>query len=405
VKVRSEMSHGTKPPYSVEPVTTEEGLSCLEQDWNRLSETAELPNVFMTFDWFQAWNQRFAQEDRRGRRRLSVLVLKKDGAVVGISPLICRAASRFGLVVRKLEFLESPADYNDFVLGCDPAGSVGAIVDFLVQSEHQWDLADLRSMRETGNTLALIESALSRTRLIYRILPEADRCPFLPIDAPSSVIVSRLSRSTRRMMDGLHTLRKKQHRLERMSTHGLRTRIIENPQDEPRLLEKLIALERQKHIHGELSQPFIAKYPEVFQSLFDTLGPRGWVYIALMEMGDRPVAWRLGFRCGKRLWDYSTAYDHTFSRLSPGTMLIPAILDYGFSHGCDEFDFLRGEEPYKVVWNTGCHETFRLLVWSRRWTSRARVFIYLDLKTKAYRIFGKGGEPSHEVRKTKREPA
>ncbi len=390
------MSHGTKPPYSVEPITTEEGLSCLEQDWNRLSETAELPNVFMTFDWFRAWNQRFAQEDRRGRRRLSVLVLKKDGAVVGISPLICRAASRFGLVVRKLEFLESPADYNDFVLGCDPAGSVGAIVDFLVQSEHQWDLADLRSMRETGNTLALIESAFSHTGLIYRILPEADSCPYLPIEGGSPAAMKRLSGHVRR------TLRK---RMERTRALGLRVRILENPQDEPGLLGKMIVLEGQKRVAGKLVQPFVARYPEVFQSLFDTLGPRGWVYIALMETGDRPVAWQLGFRCGKRLWEYSRAYDHAFSRFAPGTMLVPAVLDYGFSHGFEEYDFLRGEEPYKMVWNTGCHETFRLLVWSRRWISRARVFIYLDLKTKAYRLFGKGGEPRHEVRKTKREPA
>lgn len=346
----------------------------------------------MTFGWFRAWNQRLTQEDRSGRRNLHVLVLKQNGAVAGISPLIHRTASRFGYAVRKVEFVGEHAEYNDFVLGNDPAGQSRAIADFLAETQGQWDLVDLRYVRDTGNTLPLIEDALSHTKLLYRILPEKGRYPYLLIDAPRSEMVSRLSRPAR------HTLRKKQRQMERMSAQSLRVRIIENPQEEPGLLEKLVALEGQKRVNGKLMPPFIGRYPETFQSLFDTLGPRGWFFIALMEMGDRPVAWQLGFRCGKRLWNYSTAYDHSFSRLSPGTTLIPEILDYGFLHGYSEHDFLRGEESYKMQWATGFHQTHRLLIWSRRWILRARALVYLDLKTAVYRLLGKGKSPNREAR-------
>jgi len=373
----------TSSNYSIETITTEEGLSNLEEDWNRLSESAEFPNVFTTFDWFRTWNQRRSLEEHRGLRRPNVLVLKKDGVVVGISPFIYRAASRFGLAVRKLEFVGREADYNDFVLGDAPAGQIEALVRFLAQTQGQWDLIDLRDLRETGNTKALIEKALSNAGLLHRFLPEEERCPYLLIDAPWSELVSRFSPSSR------HALRNQQSRLNRMSAEGLRVRIIENPLDEPGLLEKLVALESQKHVHGELSQPFIGKYPEVFQSLFDTLGPRGWFYLALMEMGVRPIAYRLGFRCGKKLWGFLTAYDHTFSSLSPGTMLVPALIDYGFAHGYNEYDFLRGEETYKMRWTTDYHQTHRLMIWNRRWTSLARAFLYLDLKPKVYRWFGR----------------
>jgi CelD/BcsL family acetyltransferase involved in cellulose biosynthesis len=373
--------HST-PSYAIEPITTEEGLSKLQDDWNRLSETAEEPNVFMTFDWFRAWNERFTQEESSGRRP-HVLVLKKDGIIRGISPLIRREVSRFGLGGRKLEFVGQQADYNDLVLGDDPVGQNEAIVEYLAQTQDQWDLVNLRDLRETGNAVAGIEKSLSHAGLTYRVVAEEERCPYLPIDAPPSVIVSRLSRSSG------HTIRNQQRRIERMSTDGLRTRIIENPHEERGLLQKLIALESQKHVHGELSQPFIAKYPEVFQPLLDTLGPRGWVYIALMELDDRPVAWQLGFRCGKKLWDYSTAYDHTFSRLSPGTMLVNAVLDYGFSHGYNELDFLRGEESYKARWSTGVHQSYWLRIWSRNWISRAHALFYLDLKPAVRRLLGR----------------
>ena len=371
--------------HSIETIRTEQEIGRLETDWNRLSETAALPNAFMTFGWFRIWNQCLTQEDRSTQRRLNVLVLKRHGAVAGISPLIYRTASGYGCVVRMLQFVGREADYNDLVVGDNPAVQTEAIVDFLAQTQDEWDLIDLRDLREAERTLPLIKGALSLAGLPYRALPEMERCPYLPIESPWSVMLNRLSRRERQRF------RAQQSRLEQMSAEGLRVRIIENPHNEPGLLEKLIVLESQKQVQGKLSPPFIAAYPKVFQSLFDTLGPRGWLYVALMELGDRPLASIMGFRCGKKLWDYLGAYDHSFSWLSPGTMLVPALLDYGFSHGYQEYDFLRGEEFYKMRWSTGFHQTYRLMIWNRRWTSRARAFIYLDLKPKVYRLFGRTG--------------
>jgi CelD/BcsL family acetyltransferase involved in cellulose biosynthesis len=364
---------------SIEAVTTEQGLASLEDDWNRLSDTAALPNAFMTFDWFRAWHQRLTQ-GARDRRRLHVLVIRKGGSIAGISPLIRRTTTRFGWVARKVEFVGGQADYNDLVLGSDSEGQAEVVADFLAATSEQWDLVDLRMLRETGSTLPQIQGALARAGLVCRVLPEKERCPYRVIDASGSEMARKFS----------HGFRNVYRRIERMKEEGLCVRIIENPQDEPGLLAKLIALDGQKQVGGKLSQPFVAVHQEVFQSLFDTLGPRGWLYVALMELRNRPLAFQFGFRCGKKLWCYQTAYDRAFSKLSPGVMLIPALLDYGLARGYSEYDFLRGEEAYKTRWATGFHQTYRLLIWSKHWTSRVRAFVYLDLKRRVCRLFGKG---------------
>jgi CelD/BcsL family acetyltransferase involved in cellulose biosynthesis len=290
--------------------------------------------------------------------------------------LIYREASRFGCVVRKLEFVGRQADYNDLVVGENLGAQTEAIADFFASTQDQWDLIDLRDLR---NANALMLSALSHVNLKYRVVPEAEYCPYLPMEGGSTAAMNRLSGHVRR------TLRK---RMERAETRGLHVRILENPQDEPGLLDRMTAIESQKSVGGKLSPPFLGRYPEVFQSLFDTLGPRGWIYVALVELEHRPVAWQLGFRCGKRLWDYSKAFDDEFYQFAPGTLLVPALLDYGLSRGYTEYDFLRGAESYKLQWSTGVHKTHRLLIWSKTWSSRARAFIYLDLKTKIYRLTG-----------------
>jgi len=370
------------PQYSVECVTSLEELPRLRQDWNRLSRTAGLPNVFMTYDWFQTWNQRRAQEHRKGVRRPHVLVLKRDEAVAGVVPLIYRASPRFGFQVRRLESLASPADYNDLVMGDDPAGQIEAIVDFLAATKNHWDLIDLQSLREIGDIRTRLESALSRANLPYRVVPQ-EHCSYLPIEANWPELIRKLSQSERREGMGLRTLRNKQHRLERMRAEGLRVRIIENPQDEPALLEELIAIEKQEYIGQEMMGRFVGRFRGEFQCLFDTLGPQGWLFVALMELRSRPIAWLMGFRCGRKLWYYQGAYDHSFSRLSPGTMLFLAVLDYGFSHGYQEYDFLTGDEPYKKVWSVDCHKTFRLQIWSKPWIKQT----YLAWGT-VYRWFG-----------------
>lgn len=375
--ITSRQSIEFMPTLIVETLKTTDALQSVEPIWNSLSTAARVPNVFTTFDWFRIWNQRATDLDTEHRRYPNVLLLKAADIVVGIAPLVCRTVSRFGLVVRKIEFLESPADYNDLLMQDDPK-QIRAVINYLEQTQAAWDIVDLRSMRNTGNIIPVLEEALSASSLLHRTLPEAS-CPYLPIDSNASGIVGRFSRSVRR------TLRNQQHRLDRMSSEGLHVRIIEHPESEPSLLEKFIALEKQKRIQGKPVPPLFGDAPQVLRSLFDSLGPRGWLYAAVMELGDRVIAFQLGFRCGDALWDFSKAYDSAYSHLSPGTMLVPAILDYGFSNGYREYDFLRGEEPYKMRWSTGSHSTSRVIIWNRQRISRLRAFLYLDMKRAVYR--------------------
>jgi CelD/BcsL family acetyltransferase involved in cellulose biosynthesis len=359
--------------YSIDTITSQDELSLLESDWNRLSESATAPNVFTTFGWFWAWTRRRVGEVGRGRFEPHVLLLKRNDAVVGIAPLIRRRFSRFGFSVRKLEFVTNHADYNDLVLGDDAADQVDPLIEFLSQTRTEWDLIDLRDLRGTGNAIARIERALASAGLRYRLFGETERCPYLSIDGDAASLMKRLSGHTRR------TLRR---RMEQAVSDGLSMRIIQNPWQEPSLLKKLIALDHQKHLRS-LNPPFVGTYPEVFQYLFDELGPRGWLYVALLEKGDHPVAFQLGFRCGGKLWDYTKAYDRSFCRFAPGSMLLTALLDYGFEQGYYEYDFLRGEEQYKKVWSTGFHPRFRLLIWNRRWMSRLCVLVYSNSRVRA----------------------
>ena len=355
--------------YSVEAIVTEEGLDGLEDDWNRLSLSSDSPNVFTTYGWFRAWLRRLMVDEGRERLQPYVLVIRRDEIIVGIAPLVRRVVSRFGFRVRKIEFLTHHADYNDFVLGHDQTGLANAIVASLARSSEEWDFVDLRDLREIMGGTAFIENSFTRAGLRCQVAQESEVCRYVPIDQDVADYMNRFSGHRRRSVLSLR---------KRAIDAGLRARIIENPKQEPHLLGKLIAVDHQKHLHRAVPS-FIGTYPEVFQALMDQLGPPGWTYVALVELGDRPIAFQFGFRCGNKLWAYAQAYDRSFARFAPGTMVLLALLDYGSQKGFREFDFLRGEETYKSVWSTEYHLRARFLIWNRNWISRLGAFAYFKL--------------------------
>lgn len=356
--------------YSVETVKNRDALGGIKHEWNRLSCSTVSANAFMTYAWYEAWLRQSNSANPEVGLAPYVLAIRRGGSLVGILPLVRRVASRM-FRVRILEFVAIHSDYNDFVLGEDSHELSKVAAEYLARSSTDWDLLHLRDLRCAEEELEFLEGALNQSGLLHLVVPEEERCPFFAIEGDSAVSIKRLSGDARR------TLR---NRSVRASKQGLITRIIENPDMEPGLLEKLIALDQKKSLR-RLSEPFVGSFPDVFQALFHELGPGGWLYVALLECRDTALAFQIGFRSGNKLWDYTKAYDDSVAHLGPGTLLLQAILDYGDAKGFREYDFLRGEEPYKLLWSTGLRRRFRFMIWNRRRISRLKKFIYHDMRT------------------------
>ena len=328
--------------YTVEAIVTEKGIDGLEEDWNRLSAESGTPNVFMTYCWFRAWLRRLMADEGCERQQPYVLVIRRNETVVGIAPLVLRRVLYLGFVVRKLEFLTFHADNNEVVVGQNVGALTQAAMNFMAGSVRDWDFIDLRELRNGSGRFATMEAAAVDAGLSYRLFEESAGCLYMPIDAPWSET---------RKKKYLRFARRASLRFVERGGEGFRARVIDQPHREKDLLGRMIAVEAQKQVDGVLSGPFIGAYPEVFQSLFDDLGPRGLVTVAIVEKGDQLVAWRLLFRYGTKLWDYQTAYDRAFGELSPGTIRSapPSITDLSMdvmsSISCEEWTRIRSAGP------------------------------------------------------------
>lgn len=368
--------------YAIETVASEAGLRALQADWDRLSKNSAHPNAFSTFGWFMAWARHSARKEDASRFQPAVLVFRRDEKVAGLAPLVRRTTTRFNMCVRRLEFVTQHADYNQPVVGEDTHGLTAALAGHLARTASHWDLVDLRDLPDHEPYSEILQTSFARAGIRFRVTAEQHPCPCMPLEpGGAEQQITRLSGHVRRVLR-----KRRQLALE----SGAHVRIVEHPESEPGLLKTMLALESDKHERSEYS-PFLAPRSTLFRELFDTLGPQEWLYVALLERAGLPIAFQLGFRCGNRLWDYNKAYLGAHAKLAPGSQLLLALFDYGAERGFREYDFLRGEEEYKLIWSTESRGRSRIVAWNRRPGSLLRRVLYFDLKPAVYRLLGRRG--------------
>jgi CelD/BcsL family acetyltransferase involved in cellulose biosynthesis len=270
-----------------------------------------------------------------------------------------------------LRKLEPPdllwADRLDPLIVGHFAAQLLSMFEFLATRGVDWDLLILRRIRAESTTPQQIRRALADAPLLWRERDD-EQYLYLPI---TSTFMDMQSVNSRR------TLRTKLNRLQRS---GLTFRIVEHPENCPGLLDELAALERMRTVGREPAALMLAEDIELFRRIFDTLGPRGWLYVGVVEYSATLVAYEVGFLCGRRLWVYTKGFDPRYAHLSPGTLLTAAVIDYGFANGYSEYDMLRGQEDFKRRLSQETYDQVRFEVWNNKLRSRAAAAIYFGAR-------------------------
>jgi len=364
--------------YQVEGVSSETGLWALREEWNRLWDQVEHPSVFNSFDWVWTWWRHFGSSARFGAQKgLYIVVLRKERRLSGLAPLMIRVVSRGGVRIHKMEFVGGwpLGDHNDFLLDGDRAGQIRTIVAHWMVQQELWDLIELREVTPISCTPTDLQEGLRSVGLSY-CLRDDERSPYLEVESDWESFLRGQPQNTR------HYFHRAAHRLERLKAQGLRIRIVEDPHREPDLLERMIRLESRKKARGAPTWHVLEEDREFFESILQTLGPRGRLFVGVMELGETLIAYEMGFRFARKLWAYNKAYDRSYQYYCPGNMLLAAILDYACKQGCQEYDFLGGDYPYKSKWTKRFRQNARFAIWNARLKSRLGARLYLEVKSR-----------------------
>ncbi len=108
-------------------------------------------------------------------------------------------------------------------------------------------------------------------------------------------------------------------------------------------------LHRQRWATKRLPGAFVLRGRQRFHEAYGATGTDAHRFGVLRHQGE-PIGAIYGLRSGNRAFFYQTGFSPEAGKLSPGTVMISEFMRRSIEEGARTFDFLRGQERYKMRW-------------------------------------------------------
>ncbi len=334
--------------------TDADGLSALEPEWRALAESDERATIYQTWEWNEAWWRCFG----RGKL-LHLLEMRDGGTLVGVAPLYI--SRHLGTPIRRAAFLGTGvSDYLDLICAPGAGQATAQAALAYLQREAPADAADLQQLAPHAHCLEHAAGLQS--------LPQ-EPCPYVPLP---TTVKEWLSSLGKKMRENLRYSERLLHRS--FTTVEFALADSDNLHE---CMEQLFTLHqkrwRARSLPGVLGGARVRAFHHLVARRFLD---RGWLRLHILRLDGHTVSALYCFRYGPRTYYYLGGFDPTLARYSLGTLLTARAIQHAIEEGCAEFDFLRGNEPYKARWTSLCRTNSRALV-ARPGSMKSAAFLRL----------------------------
>jgi CelD/BcsL family acetyltransferase involved in cellulose biosynthesis len=326
---------------SIRVVRESKGFESLLGAWNSVLErSGDDKSVFLTHEWVSTWWKHFGQG-----AELNIVLVEKDQEVIGIVPLM---KTEYGIGPVKLRTLETIG-----AMDCNYAA--------LVPAENRDEA--------TAALLAYLEEELAKSGLFLRLdhVPEDSglRDPLrrlAPLFSSSLAIQERAMTLAPYMVlpttwdDCFHSLGRRRRKSLRREQRRLEERFnvefqqwAEDTLDER--LDRVFDLHQKRWrsvgVRGMFSDPRMkAFYKDIARQFVE----KDWLCLSGLTLDGEIASADCGFVYNRKYYGFMMARDVSFSSYSVGHVHTMHVVREAIGRGLREYDFLRGDEPYKFFW-------------------------------------------------------
>ncbi len=322
-------------------VETLGALEDLREEWAHLHRASAVTTPFQSPEWLLAWTRAFVHGPLR------VLAVRSRGELVALVPLFRHDA--WG--ERRLRLLGAGiSDYLDGVFAPSGTGSdvIGPAFRSLVTTFCDWDVCQLEQLGENAvlRTAPLLAASSAHVRLAVEThvgTPGAVTCPRIHLrDARSLEEVVTAQKVAK--------LRKYRRRAERDARLALD--VVTAPAEVEAAFATFLTLHDARWHGSDTSTAFADPAVRGFHAaVVGELARTGALRLYVLRLGGRPIASLYGLAKNGTLYCYAQGFDPTAAELSPGLLLLGAVLDDAIAKRMRCVDLLRGREPYKYAWS------------------------------------------------------
>ncbi len=315
-------------------------LADLHEEWSPLHDALPCSTPFQSPEWLLTWWKHFGSGQLRG-----FAFRNEKEALVGVIP--CFLHEWNGR--RQLTLVGSGiSDYLEpLILDSHRASVLQSLGDYL-QSNDSWDVCNFQDLSEDS---ALVD--LPRTRgLRVQIEPDL-QCSRVPLSGGFDRFWKGRPSGLRR---NVKRYRQKAEEISAITFEHANACTAE-------LLEALIRLHNLRwREQGEQGMINANRSGDFVRDICRQFAERQQVLFLSLRFHSEIAAIILAFPYRKEIFAYLSAFDPVYGPLGLGRLLLYESIHYASSRGYSFWNFLRGQEPYKVEWGAQPIRKLRVLV-------------------------------------------
>jgi CelD/BcsL family acetyltransferase involved in cellulose biosynthesis len=312
-------------------------LANYQEDWNHLLQRSASHVPFLTFDYLKAW-----WETRGGgewpKDSLLVLVAAfQDDSLVGVAPLF-HAKNILGKPALMFVGAIEVSDFLDFIVAPeDLPAFINGLADFLLNEDlPDWEQMDLYNILEESPTLAALQEEGKKRGWAHQQI-HLQPAPTITLPGDFDEYLSGIDKKQR------HEIRRKLRNVEQ----GLAEGSLYFTEDREKLSSDMDAfmdmMAQDPNKKSFLTEPMRQHLHNTARVAFN----KGWLQLAFFTLDGNKAAANMSFNFNERLWLYNSGWESEYREYSPGWILIAYLIEWANKNGIKEFDFMRGDEPYK----------------------------------------------------------
>lgn len=338
---------------AIRKVTDTSEFESLREVWDELLEKSPDRNIYLTWEWLFTWWNYWAEG-----KELNIFLIEKGGKPIGAAPLM---KSRYGKGPLRFSLLESigmpMSDYGGIILTDYKKEAMLALMNYLErEAVDDNTVVRLSQIPEDSDVFLLIEQ-LCPSSLSSMFIGKRAIClsPYLPLTTTWDEYFHSHSRKRRgNLRRALKQLKQKydvnyeRYNAVNEAEYGV-DKFLE-------LKQKRLENKKMKGIwYSQRTRGFYTDIANVFAR-------RGWLDLSFLTADGKPLSAVYGFRYDGRFYYTNTAFDPEYSEYSPGNLHIMYLIEDMFGNGLREFDFLRGDETYKLMWTKVARSNFEVMI-------------------------------------------
>jgi CelD/BcsL family acetyltransferase involved in cellulose biosynthesis len=322
-------------------ISESEEFESLSEVWDGLLRNSGDNNpIYLTHEWLLTWWKHFGEG-----KKLNVLIIEKEYQVIGVFPLM-RTEYRIGPL--KIRTLETIGAVNCNHIGLVRSGSrEEAVSAFLAYLEEEFAKGELvLRLTWVPDDSRFLDLLRRRTSLSPNSLVMQEKvktlAPYIILPATWDEYFRSLRPNRKRV------LRRELRYLERSHRVEYQTCTLENLDN---TLSRFIELHESRwqasHVRGVFSDP---KMEGFYRDIATQFVKKGWLNFSCLVVDDEVASAEYAFIYNQKFYCATSARDMRFSKYSVGHIHQMFLVKYAIEKGLREFDFLRGDEPYKFHW-------------------------------------------------------